>query len=312
MKRNSNKMNLGRVGWALAGIVVVVLIVVAFNTKASPSSNGGKIQVVAAENFWGSLVSQIGGRDVQVTSIVSDPNADPHEYASNTTDARAITTANYVVLNGVGYDDWASKLLSASPNSSRKILTIADLVGKKEGDNPHLWYDPTYVNQAVVRMESDLASEYPQDAGYFKSNLASLQSSLSGYQNRIASIKKQFGGTKVAATEDIFAYLAQAAGLDLVSPPEFTQAVAEGNDPPASSVVTFQQQLESGQVKLLVYNEQTVTPLTTSIKTLAADQNIPVVGVTETVQPPDTTFQDWMNAELINLENALNAQALGQ
>jgi len=298
---------------ALIGIVLVILIVIGiFTARATTNSNSKTIQVVAAENFWGSLVSQLGGNRVHVVSIVSDPNADPHEYESNTTDARDIATANFVIQNGVGYDTWANKLVSASPNPNRKVLTIGNLVGKKEGDNPHLWYNPSYVNIAIVQMDKALISIDPRHKGYYQNQLKSLQSSLQGYQSRIASIKQQFGGTKVAATEDIFAYLASAAGLNLVSPLSFTQAVAEGNDPPADSIVEFQQQLESGEVKVLVYNEQTVTPLTESIKKLAADQGIPVIGVTETIQPPDTSFQVWMNAELINLQNALNANELGQ
>jgi zinc/manganese transport system substrate-binding protein len=296
----------------LAVIILGLIVLGATHLHKSSTSNSTKLQVVAGENFWGSLVSQLGGSKVNVLSIVSDPNADPHEYESNATDARAIATANYVILNGAGYDSWGNKLLSASPNSNRQVLTVATLLGKKDGDNPHFWYNPTYVNIVIAQMEKNLISLDPGDASYFKQQYANLQSSLAGYQDRITSIKHQFGGTKVAATEDIFAYLAQAAGLNLVSPPAFTQAVAEGNDPPTSSVVQFQQQLQSGQVKVLVYNEQTVTPLTNSIKQLAAQQNIPIVGVTETVQPPDTSFQVWMNAELIDLENALNANALGQ
>ncbi|HEY5152515.1 MAG TPA: zinc ABC transporter substrate-binding protein, partial [Candidatus Saccharimonadales bacterium] len=248
----------------------------------------------------------------QVTSVLSDPNADPHEYASSTATARQFAAARYVILNGAGYDSWGNKLLSAQPNPQRTVLTVAALVGKKEGDNPHLWYSPAYVNRTVVQMDKDLITLDPGGKVYYRQQLKNLQASLAGYQNRIAGIKRQFAGTKVAATEDIFQYLADAAGLDLVSPPAFIQAVAEGNDPPTDSVVTFQQQLQSGQVKLLVYNQQTVTPLTDNIKKLAADNNIPVVGVTETVQPPDTTFQDWMNAELISLENGLNANALGR
>jgi zinc/manganese transport system substrate-binding protein len=294
-------------------ILVVVLIVLGVtHIHKSSSSSSERLQVVAGENFWGSLVSQLGGSKVHVLSIVSDPNADPHEYESNASDARAIASANYVILNGAGYDSWANKLLSASPSSDRKVLTVATLLGKKEGDNPHFWYNPSYVNRVVYQMEQNLIGLDPSDKGYFQQQYAALHSSLAVYQDRITAIKQQFGGTKVAATEDIFAYLAQAAGLDLVSPPAFTQAVAEGNDPPTDSVVQFQQQLSSGEVKVLVYNEQTVTPLTNSIKQLAAQQNIPIVGVTETVQPPDTTFQVWMNAELIDLENALNAKALGQ
>jgi zinc/manganese transport system substrate-binding protein len=295
---------------AILIIGLIALGVTHIHKNASPSS--GRLQIVAGENFWGSLVSQLGGSKVNVLSIVSDPNADPHEYESNTSDARAVATANYVILNGAGYDSWGNKLLSASPNSNRKVLTVATLLGKKDGDNPHFWYNPNYVNKVIAQMDKDLISLDPSDKAYFQQQYANLQASLAGYQGRIASIKHQFGDTKVAATEDIFAYLAQAADLNLVSPPAFTQAVAEGNDPPTNSVVQFQQQLQSGQVKVLVYNEQTVTPLTNTIKQLAAAQNIPIVGVTETVQPPDTSFQVWMNAELINLENALNAQALGQ
>lgn len=301
-------------GYIITGFIIIVIVVVGGLILSSKNSdnNGNKIQIVAGENFWGSLASQIGGDKVNVTSIVSDPNADPHEYESNTTDARDIATANYVILNGAGYDTWANKLLDASPNPSRKVLTVATLLGKQEGDNPHFWYNPAYVNTVIHQMEQNLISIRPSDKAYFENQYANLQASLSSYQNRIASIKNQYGGTKVAATEDIFAYLAMASGLNLVSPPAFTQAVAEGNDPPTNSVVQFEQQLQSGQVKVLVYNEQTVTPLTNSIKQLAAEQNVSVVGITETIQPPDTTFQVWMNAELINLENALNAQELGQ
>ena len=290
--------------------VVILLAVLASNTK---STNQVKvpIQAVVGENFWGNLLSQLGGSKVRVTSIVSDPNADPHEYESNTTDARAFANASYVVINGAGYDTWADKLLGANPVASRKVLKVADLLNKREGDNPHFWYSPIYVNSVIAAMKQDLIKLDPGDSGYFNKQYNLLTQNLSGYQNRIKQIKSQFGGTKVAATEDIFAYLAQAAGLNLISPPAFIQAVAEGNDPPADSITVFQQQLSSNEVKVLVYNEQTVTPLTDNIKKLAGDQNIPIVGVTETIQPPNTSFEDWMNAELINLTNALNAGALG-
>jgi zinc/manganese transport system substrate-binding protein len=297
---------------AAAVIVVAAVVVGAMLHSGIVGSKRGVVQVVAAENFWGSLASQVGGNRVHVISVVSDPNADPHEYESNTATARAFAAANYIILNGVGYDSWGNKLISASPNPARKILTVATLLGKKDGDNPHFWYSPTYVNRVVAQIEQDYITLRPADKGYFEQQYRNLQASLSAYQGRIVSIKKQFGGTKVAATEDVFQYLASAAGLDLVSPPAFIEAVAEGNDPPTDSVVTFQQQLESGQVKVLVYNEQTVTPITKNIKKLAADQGIPLIGITETVQPPDTSFQVWMNTELINLDNALNANALGQ
>ncbi len=284
------------------------------SSSISGTSSTSTIQIVAAENFWGSLISQLGGTHVQVLSVVSDPNADPHEYESNTVDAQAIANANFVIVNGAGYDDWALKIIAASNNPDQKILNVADLLGKKDGDNPHFWYNPVYVNETVNKMYSDLVSIDPSNAAYYTQQYASLNASLGQYNSRIDEIKQQFHGARVAATESIFVYLANATGLDLISPPEFMEAVAEGNDPPAQSVVQFQQQLQGqdGNVTMLVYNEQTVTPLTQSMKALAAKQGIPIVGVTETIQPPDVSFQDWMNGELLALQNALNAQALGQ
>jgi zinc/manganese transport system substrate-binding protein len=270
------------------------------------------IPVVAGENFWGSLVSQLGGSRTQVLSIVTDPNADPHEYESNSQDAQAIAKAALVIVNGAGYDDWALKLIAASNTPHQVVLNVADLLGKKEGDNPHFWYSPYYVNDTVKAMYNALVSIDPMDTAYLTQQYAALNASLGVYNARISEIRAQFAGRKVASTESIFVYLANATKLDLVSPPAFMDAVAEGNDPPAQSVVQFQQLLQNGTVTVLVYNAQTVTPLTESIKALAASKSIPIVPVTETIQPPDVAFQVWMNAELIVLQNALNAQALGQ
>jgi len=301
-------------------IIMVIFIMVAGCTQSNsvvtppnsiPNNTTQKIQIVAAENFWGSLVSQIGGSHVQVLSIVSDPNADPHEYESNTGNARAFATADYIVVNGAGYDEWADKLISAGIKPNAKVLNVAELIGQEDGDNPHFWYSPDYVNQTTKQMELDLIAIDPSNANDYEQNYANLQVSLAPYQSRIGEIKQQFGGTKVAATESIFEFLANATGLDLVSPPAFTHAVAEGNDPPADSVVQFEDQLKNDNVSVLVYNQQTVTPLTDNIKKLASAQGIPVIGITETIQPPDVSFQDWMNAELISLQNALNANALG-
>lgn len=304
--------------WFIAAVIIIVgggFIYSATKSPASapPASDSKVLQVVAAENFWGSIAAQIGGSHVQVLSIVSDPNADPHEYESNASDARAVASADYVIENGVGYDDWMDKLLSAgASNPDRKVLNIAELVRVPDGGNPHLWYNPTYVNTAAAQIEQNLIALDPADKADFEANYATFQSNIAEYQGRIASIKQQYVGTQVASTESIFVYLASAAGLDLVSPPAFIDAVAEGNDPPAGSVVQFENQLKSGTVKVLVYNEQTVTPLTQNMKALAAQEGIPVIGVTETIQPPNATFEEWMNAQLIDLQNALNASQLGQ
>ncbi len=278
----------------------------------STLSAGKQIQIVAAENFWGSLIQQLGGTHVNVTSIVTDPNADPHEYESGSAGARAVAKAQLVIVNGAGYDDWALKLMSADNNPNQTVLNVADLLRIPNGTNPHLWYNPVYVNATVKQMYLDLVKIDPSNASYYKQQYATLNASLAQVDGRMSEIGQQFAGIKVASTESIFVYLANATGLDLVSPPAFMNAVAEGVDPPAQSVVQFENQLESGNVSVLVYNEQTVNPLTQQMKQIAAQHNITIVGVTETIQPPDVTFQTWMNAELLNLQNALNANTLGQ
>src|SRR5689334_10152185 len=158
--------------------------------SAFAPTNSTQVQVVAGENFWGSLVSQLGGAHTQVLSIVSDPNADPHDYESNAANARAIANAKLVVVNGAGYDDWALRLIAANGNQNQKVLNVADLLGKKAGDNPHFWYSPTYVNQAVHQMYSDLVSIDNANAGYYKQRYSNLNESLGSYNNRINEIAK--------------------------------------------------------------------------------------------------------------------------
>ncbi|MFI5449110.1 MAG: metal ABC transporter solute-binding protein, Zn/Mn family [Candidatus Bathyarchaeia archaeon] len=281
-------------------------------TSAGQMVTNSPIQIVAAENFWGSLISQLGGTHVSVVSIVTDPNTDPHEYESNSANAIEIADASFVIVNGAGYDTWALSLIAADNNPNQKVLNVQELIGQSVGANPHFWYSPYYVNDTVRAMYADLLSIDPANAAYYQQQYVALNASLGVYNERISEIRHQFAGTKVASTESIFVYLANATGLDLVSPPAFMEAVAEGNDPPAQSVVQFQDLIQSGNVSVLVYNEQTVTPLTQSIKALAAQHNVPIVGVTETIQPPDVSFQVWMNGELLSLQNALNANALGQ
>ena len=281
-------------------------------TTSSTTSSSGVIHVVAAENFWGSLITQLGGTRVSVTSIVSDPNADPHEYESNTANAIAIANAQFVIINGAGYDTWAQQLIAARNTPHQVVLNVQELINQPGDANPHFWYSPTYVNETVKAMYQDLVSIDPSHASYYTQQYDALKASLAVYNGRIAEIKQQFGGVKVASTEGILVYLANATGLDLVSPPAFMEAVSEGNDPPAQSIVQFDQLITNGTVKVLVYNAQTVTPLTQSTKALASQYNIPIVPVTETIQPPDASFQVWMNAQLIILQNALNQQALGK
>ncbi len=275
------------------------------------SSTTKTLTIVAGENFWGSVVSQLAGKAAQVTSVVTDPNIDPHNFESSSGTARLFADANYVVLNGGGYDGWAGKLISGNPNAKRKVLTIADLLGKRAGDNPHFWYSPEYVFKVTDQVTADLKSIDPADATYFDAQRSAFDTAMAPVRARLTTIRSRFAGTPVAATESIFVYLADYLGLKLLSPPGFMQAVAEGNDPPAPSVASFQDLLGRKQVKELVYNRQTSTAVTTNLRMLATSRGIPVVGVTETIQPAGATFQDWLGAELVDLQNALSAPSTG-
>jgi zinc/manganese transport system substrate-binding protein len=293
--------------------VAAAAVIMAFAVSAcGPSTAGatpGLISVVAGENFWGSIATQLGGSRVSVHSVVTDPNADPHEYESNTDDARAFADADLVILNGAGYDDWGQKLLDANSSSHRQVLNIAQLLGRKPGDNPHFWYNPGYVLIVADRITAEYKTIDSAHASYFDQQRAAFALALKPYTDRIAEVKARYAGSPIGSTESIFVYMSAALGLNLVSPPEFMNAVAEGTDPPVSAVATFHDQVAGKQIRVLVYNIQTSSALTTSLKQLAQQQGIPTVGVTETLQPVGATFQDWQATQLTALEAALASTA---
>jgi zinc/manganese transport system substrate-binding protein len=296
---------------ATATVLAVAANLTACRGAPSASAASGPITVVAAENTWGSLATQLGGRRVDVLSIVSDPNADPHEYESNPADARAIADARYVIVNGAGYDSWASQLLDAQSAPGRRVLDVATLLGRKDGDNPHFWYSPSAVGRVIDRITADYERLDPADRAYFARRHAAVEAAFAPERARLAYLRAHFAGRPVAATESIVVYLAQALDLRLVTPSSFMDAVAEGNDPPAPAEATFYRQIADKSFGTLIYNIQTVTPLTTALRRAAVDRGIPVVGVSETIQPPIDTFEEWMDGQLDQIANALNAGALG-
>ena len=283
-------------------------LLTACGTPPEGAGSGKTLQVIAGENFWGGIAAQLGGSHVSVTSIVTNPNTDPHEYESSATDARAFATADYVVLNGAGYDDWGQKLLSGNPSQSRKVFTVADLLNKKPGDNPHFWYNPDWVDKVADQITTDYQALDSADSSYFTQQRQALSTALTPYHDAIARIRSSYSKVSVGSTESIFVYMAQALGLNLISPTEFMQAISEGNDPPAQTVAEFQNQISNHQIKVLVYNTQTSTPITENLKQMATKNGIPVVGISETVEPPIASFQDWQTTQLTALQAALSRQ----
>ena len=281
--------------WILAGLVVVVLLVIQIATL--PSIPTSTVTVVAAEDTWGSVVSQIGGRYVNVVSVMTDPNADPHEYEASMLTARTFARSSIAIVNGAGYDDWASKLLAANPSATRSEINVASLLHARSGANPHFWYDPKYVEQISHAVVSVLATKFPTHRSYFEANEARFISSMHTLEGQIGALRRVYGGRSFGATEDIFVYFARFAGLKLISPPSFMRAVAEGNDPSVASIIAMQSQIESHQISALVFNTQTITPLTDSMKSLARSFSIPVVGISEIIEPVGASYQKWISDE---------------
>lgn len=292
---------------ALAALGVLLVPLVASCAMVGPLqvSGSGHLVVVAAENFWGSIAAQLGGDRVTVTSIVTDPNADPHEHEASPADARLLASANYVIVNGAGYDTWADELLAAQPESARTVLTVATLLGKDPGDNPHFWYNPAYVARVVARITADYTALDPAAAAYFSAQSSAFAQALTPYHQRLTDITARFAGTPIAATESVFQYMAQYLDLDLITPSAFMEAVAEGNDPPSPGLVTFTQQIQRKAFVALVFNSQTITPLTTSLEDQTVAAHLRTVAVTETLSPQTATFEAWMDAELDALSSAL-------
>lgn len=298
-----------------ASLLAFVVIALAGCGGGSPSSgtqSGGKVQIVAAENFWGSIAAQVGGDHVQVTSIITNPDTDPHDYEPTSQDARAFATAQYAIVNGAGYDTWAQQAIEANPSSSRKELDVGKLAGRADGDNPHMWYSPAIVNQVADQITTDLKSLDAADSSYFEQQNQQFKTvTLKQYNDLIAAIKSSYAGTPVGATESIFEDLAPALGLNLITPPSLMKAIAEGDDLTAEDKATMSQQIAAKQIKVLVFNSQNTTNDVNGFVSEAKTAGIPVVSITETLSPAGSSFQSWQVAQLQALQTAL-AQATGK
>lgn len=265
-----------------------------------------QIHVVAAESTWGSIAAQLGGSRVQVTSIVANPATDPHDYEPTALDARAFAGAQMVVVNGIGYDPWAAKLVAANPVSGRVVLTVGDVVGVKPGGNPHRWYSPSDVHRVATAISSAYARLDPKDAPYFRAERTRfLTKSLAGYDRLIATIRRRYRGIAVGASESIFSPLAPALGLRLLTPYSFLKAISEGAEPTAADVSTIDSQIAKRRIEVWIVNSQNATPDVARLTAAARRHHIPVVTITETPTPAGATFEQWQTRQLHALLAAL-------
>ncbi len=275
-------------------------------------SSPGKLQVVAAENFWGSIAAQLGGSKVAVQSIIVNPNTDPHSYEPTASDGVALAKSQMAIVNGIGYDLWASKLIAANPSSSRKVLDVGDLLGLVEGDNPHQWYSPASVQRVIDQIVSDYQQLDPKDGAYFDQQRTRFETQgLAEYNRTIAMIRARYAGVPVGYSESIFQPLGAALGLKLMTPYSFAKAIAEGTDVSAADKQTVDTQTQNRLIKVWVYNSQNATPDVQRVNQLARVAHIPITTITETLSPASATFEQWQVAQLQNLQRALH-QATGR
>jgi zinc/manganese transport system substrate-binding protein len=292
---------------AVSIAVLVAAVLAAGCSSGSPAPGSTRaVKVVAAENFWGDIAGQIGGSHVAVTSIISDPTADPHQYESDAHDAAAIADARLAIVNGAGYDDFVTKLLAATSHRGRVVLTVADVLHATGSDvNPHLWYALSRIPEVARAIESELAAADPADQASFAANLQTFVDSLAPLEQLVTQIKTKYPHAPVAYTERVPGYLLAAAGLTVASPPGFAQAIEDGNEPSAGDTKTMNDLVSGRRVRVLLYNAQATSPVTQHVQDLARQAGVPVVAVTETRPADQSSYQAWQQHQLQALRTAL-------
>jgi len=286
-------------GAALALVAAATVALVSAAAAASPP-----IKLVTAENFYADIARQIGGPEVEAVSILSNPNQDPHNFEASPSTARQIADAELVVYSGADYDPWMESLLSASPSESRKVIVAADLVHRRSGDNPHIWYDPSTMPLVAAALADEFSRRDPAHKTDYEVRLAAFQASLQPMLQKIAEMKQKHTGDAVTATEPVFGYMIDALGYEMRNK-RFQTAVMNDTEPSASDFAAFQEDLKKRKVKVLIYNDQVTDSMTDRLKELAQKSDIAILGVTETL-PAGMSYQSWMMDELTRLDRAMS------
>ncbi len=295
-----------RVLTAVLSLSVVALASACSSASGATHAPAGVIVAVGAENEYANVISQVGGKYVQASAIMSNPNTDPHTFEASPSVARTVNEAQLMVQNGVGYDEFMTTIEKAAPNSARKVIVVQDLLGLSGSTpNPHLWYKPGTMSAVASAVAADLAAIQPAHASYFKANTARFIESLTTWDRAIAAFKAAYPGTPVATTEPVADYLLQAAGADNLTPWSFQASIMNGTDPSAQDVAVERSLFTQHKVRVFLYNQQVTDTLTESFIALARASGIPVVGVYETMPVPGYDYQSWMLAEVQDLRKAV-------
>jgi len=297
MERPTMKQNV------LRTVLAAMLAIAPMTSFAEPPNT---IKAIGIENEYADVISQVGGKYVQVQSIETDPNTDPHTFEASPRVARQIAAAALIVINGVGYDEWASKIISATSRPKRRVINVQKLLGLPDDTaNPHLWYDPKTMPAVARAIADDLSALDPAEATYFHTEAQKFIASLEPWDEAIAAFKARHDETPIAVTEPVADYMLQAMGFDILTPFSLQKAIMDGTDPSPQDV-TFQNSLFADKkVEVFAYNQQVTDALTKSFLDNSKKAGIPVVGVYETMPMPGYHYQSWMLAEVAALQKAV-------
>jgi zinc/manganese transport system substrate-binding protein len=283
---------------------LIVCVLVGAAAAAWPSvSHAAPIRIVAAENFYADVAAQIGGDDVTASGIISTPAQDPHQFEASPATARALAGADIVIENGVDYDPWVDRLLAGTPAPHREVIVVADLLHRKAGANPHLWYDPKCMLLLAAKIADALTARNPAREEFYRLRLKAFYDSYKAITDKIEAMRAKHAGTPVTATEPIFGDMANAIGLDMRNL-RFQLAVMNDTEPSTHDLAAMQDDLENRKVKLLIYNSQVSDTLTERLRGIAQAAKVPIVGVSET-EPQGKNYQQWIAAELDAVDAAL-------
>ncbi len=272
-----------------------------------PVDSGPPIAVLGTENFYADLLAQIGGERVSATSLLNDPNADPHAFESSPADAAVVADAKVVIVNGLGYDAFMDKLLGSSQRTDRAVIDVQQLLALPDDVNVHVWYDPSTMAKVAPAATQALSRLDPANATWFANREQAYLDALKPIDAKVADLKARYAGTPIAFTEDVAGYLTGRIGLVVKTPVGFMKAIEEGTDPAPVDVADERDLITGRQVRLLLFNSQVTSPATDQVRDLARQQGIPVVGVAETMPSTFATYQDWQRAQLAEIEQALAA-----
>lgn len=278
----------------------LLLTLLSFNSWAAT------VNIVAAENFYGELSKEIGGKYVNVQSILSNPDADPHLFTTSPATSKSLQNANIIIYSGAAYDPWIDQMLSIIDTKGLKIINVGDLVGVKIGENPHVWYKPDAFPKMATELTLELDKRMPEQSKFFNKNLQDFLKNHNDFMKKVNLVKSKYQGTSVTATEPVFGYMAQSLGLNMLGL-DFQWKVMNNTEPSPTMVANYEKLINNKTVKVLFYNSQVSDSVTKNMKALAQKNSIPIVGVTETM-PNNISIMVWLNQELNDTEKALSSK----